>query len=370
MKCITTLLSLGLLLLLRSCNSCNRNVNPSKQTEKNPPADQEHVSERAKPSEKSAPPRPDLPDSEIINFFDTGIDITEYKGQEIIQNISALDDSNSEGKIIPWFGFWRSNDVSVKGLNHSDSNGCGVFSNYFKDDSHPKIPWTEEMYKFYAKNVGEDEDKYSSANPPKTRYGHTVNPIYCVENFFQLYKCLECPKPAGEPLSPFLQKAYSGGLYTFTIGRGFSRMQTKGVIHAINRLINGSADQAKDFAKSFSGTPSSGYSGRDRAMFRALLAKFPNDKEHPYTKMLLSTRNAILVEGNNWGDNRWGAVVISESPLKYDRTAEGKLGEMLMLLRYIRSKAMSDRDEFVQNAINNCIWTKRDLKELLDPKFL
>ena len=367
MKCITTLLSLGLLLLL---SSCNRKVNPITQAEEEPPpADQGHVLGEAKPSEEPAPPQPDLPDIEIINFFDTGIDITEYRGQETIKNISALNDSNSKGKIIPWFGFGKSSDVKNKELDHPDSNGCGVFSNYFKDDSHPEIPWTKEMYKFYAKNIDKEGDSYSSENLPKTKDGHTVNPISCVENFFQLYKCLEspCGNKEGQQ-SPFLQKAYSGGVYNFTIGG--SRMQTKGVIHAINKLIDGTADQSKDFASSFAGNPLDRYLGRDEAMFRALLAKFPNDKEHSYTKTLLSTCNAILVEGNNWQDDRWGAVVASESPLKYKKGAESKLGKMLMLIRYIRSRDMSDTDKFVQDAIKNHVWQNRNLEELLDPKFL
>lgn len=42
---------------------------------------------------------------------------------------------------------------------------------------------------------------------------------------------------------------------------------------------------------------------------------------------------------------------------------------MLMFIRYIRYKGMSDTDTFVQGAMVNKEWTRRSLGDLLDPTF-
>jgi ribA/ribD-fused uncharacterized protein len=57
-------------------------------------------------------------------------------------------------------------------------------------------------------------------------------------------------------------------------------------------------------------------------MYRILNAKF---KQHENLKeKLLATGNAILIEGNAWGDTFWGVC---------DGKGENKLGKLLMLLR-------------------------------------
>ena len=61
-------------------------------------------------------------------------------------------------------------------------------------------------------------------------------------------------------------------------------------------------------------------------MFRIVFEKF---KQNPrLVEMLLSTENAWLVEGNNWGDSYWGKSFKTQN-------GENWLGRILMLVRSV-----------------------------------
>lgn len=97
----------------------------------------------------------------------------------------------------------------------------------------------------------------------------------------------------------------------------------------------------------------------DEIMFEGLLQKFPNDPANPMTQKLLRTGNAILIEGNDWGDTTWGMVYDAAN-----QTFEGenKLGKMLMLIRYARSQGQTDSD------IDRMAWKQQAMKHLLAGK--
>lgn len=51
-------------------------------------------------------------------------------------------------------------------------------------------------------------------------------------------------------------------------------------------------------------------------------------RDHFLSQRLIATGDAILIEGNNWGDRFWGAELVDT-----DWVGENKLGELLMQVR-------------------------------------
>ena len=68
---------------------------------------------------------------------------------------------------------------------------------------------------------------------------------------------------------------------------------------------------------------------KDKAMYAIVKAKF---SDPVMRKKLLATGNAILIEGNNWGDKYWGQV---------NGSGENKLGKILMR---VRKKLVTEND--------------------------
>lgn len=69
---------------------------------------------------------------------------------------------------------------------------------------------------------------------------------------------------------------------------------------------------------------------KDNIMFEVVLNKFKNNTE--LKEKLLSTGNAILVEGNYWHDNYWGNCTCEKCKQTY---GHNQLGKTLMKVRDI-----------------------------------
>lgn len=78
---------------------------------------------------------------------------------------------------------------------------------------------------------------------------------------------------------------------------------------------------------------------RLEVMREALKLKFVADPESDLTQYLLSTGDAVLVEGNTWGDDFWGCVKTEEGLFK-----DGKnwLGTLLMARRAVLREMLSN----------------------------
>ena len=61
---------------------------------------------------------------------------------------------------------------------------------------------------------------------------------------------------------------------------------------------------------------------KDDVMYQVCSAKFGQNRE--LAKLLVETGDAVLIEGNTWGDRVWGAV---------DGVGENRLGKILMKIR-------------------------------------
>ena len=67
-------------------------------------------------------------------------------------------------------------------------------------------------------------------------------------------------------------------------------------------------------------------------MKEILIAKFHNT---PLMQRLLNTKDAYLIEGNQWHDNFWGICIKSDCPKCQDSIGHNNLGLLLMELRGI-----------------------------------
>lgn len=72
---------------------------------------------------------------------------------------------------------------------------------------------------------------------------------------------------------------------------------------------------------------------KDTIMFEVVFSKFSQNKD--LQQRLLDTEDAILIEGNSWGDTYWGVC---------NGEGENKLGQTLMKVREILSKRVEKQD--------------------------
>ncbi len=235
---------------------------------------------------------------EQIPFFPAGT-ASEYRGNKVlsrgeIEKILSSAWSEAErreetkNKIIPYFG--RDNDK--KKADEWEDNGCRFLSNFYnptnKAGGKPDAPTITMSYK-----------------------GREY-PFYCLEVYYQCKKCIISPSDKVQ------ERDIPGMIKEF---QGCDAKESK-------KLANGNEQEQGYFQ-----FDASKLSELDRIMFEGLLQKFPNDASNLLTKKLLATGEAILIEGNDWGDTSWGMVY---TPGKDKFEGENKLGRMLMTIRAAR----------------------------------